>query len=215
MAQRWGGWYVTGTHGTQLHMGNSMAEEKDKPETFHSEAGSNVTSLRGRFDTGAYLSPHSDIVALMVLEHQTRMQNLITRVGFETRMALHDQVTMNKALGEPADYRSDTTKRRIRNAVEELLKYMLFEEEVPLTHPIQGTSNFTREYQAGLLRELELKTRLYKYRCSPLIYSRSFDSLPEAARQVLYPRLAELLHDPARAGVGELVFKTKREFRAV
>ncbi len=51
-----------------------------KPETLH------VTSLNGRFDMTGYLSPHSDIVALIVLEHQAQMLNLITRLGWEARV---------------------------------------------------------------------------------------------------------------------------------
>ena len=41
------------------------------------EATQNVTSLAQMFDTSKYLAPTSDIVALMTLEHQTRMTNLI------------------------------------------------------------------------------------------------------------------------------------------
>jgi len=53
----------------------------------------NVASLKDKFDTDAYLSPHSDIVALLVFEHQMRMMNLITRVGWEVRVAVHDKQT--------------------------------------------------------------------------------------------------------------------------
>src|SRR5688572_17585351 len=97
--ERWGGWYVSGTHGSQVHMGNSFA--RDRNNTENSDDAQNVTDL-GRFlDTTAYLTPHSDIVALMALEHQTHMTNLITRVGYETRLAVHDSTTMNKVFGRP------------------------------------------------------------------------------------------------------------------
>jgi hypothetical protein len=202
MSERWGGWYVTGTHGNQFHMGNTVVDDKDKPEPFDRSKGANVTDLTRRFDTGAYLSPHSDIVALLVLEHQTRMQNLITRVGFETRMALREQKDMNEALHEPADHLSDTTLRRINNAAEELIRYMLFTDEVPLEGEVRGTSGFTEEYakqgprdkQGRSLRELDLKRRLLRYPCSPLIYSRSFDNMPERAKQRIYERLWQILN---------------------
>src|SRR2546423_11292186 len=97
LSQRWGGWYVTGTHGSQTHMGNMVYEDAGTPTPATAQGG-NVTDLAGRIDTGAYLSPHSDIVALMTLEHQSRMQNLITRVSYETRMALNSQKAINEAL---------------------------------------------------------------------------------------------------------------------
>ncbi|MCA9214969.1 MAG: hypothetical protein KDB27_17995, partial [Planctomycetales bacterium] len=87
--ERWGGWYVTGTHGKQRHMGNVIASDRDEPEELDVESGANVVDLSNRIDTAPYLRPTSDIVALMVLEHQARMHNLITRANFDTRSAQH------------------------------------------------------------------------------------------------------------------------------
>ena len=148
LAQRWGGWYVTGTHGKQRHMGNVFAEDRDHPEQLDREQGANVTDLKGRIDTGTYLSPHSDIVALMVLEHQTRMANLITRVNYETRMALYEQKAINQSLKEPEDQIGDSARRRIDNAAEALLKYLLFTDEAKLEGAIKGTSGFAAEFTA-------------------------------------------------------------------
>ena len=201
LTERWGGWYVTGSHGEQRHMGNSFLSDQRNPEGFDRTSGANVSDLAGRIDTGAYLTPHSDIVALMLLEHQTRMQNLITRVGWETRMALHEREGMNKALGEPAGTMTESTVRRINSAVEELVRYMLFVEEAPLNGEVRGTSSFAEEYaKAGVrdkkgrsLRDLDLKTRLLRYPCSPLIYSRAFQELPERAKTQAYLRLRQVL----------------------
>jgi hypothetical protein len=199
--QRWGGWYVTGTSGAQVHMGNVTSSDKDDPEKTDFTAGSNLTNLAEKIDTTPYLSPHSDIVALMTLEHQAYIHNLITRANFLTRLALHDATELNKALGRPADYKSDSTISRINNAVEPLLKGMLFCEETRLTAPITGTSGFAKEFSARgprdnagrSLRELDLKTRMFKYPCSYLIYSESFDALPKEARDRFYIRLHEVL----------------------
>ena len=65
-----------------------------------------------------YLSSHSDIVALMVLEHQSDMHNLITAANYEARMALHYDDIMNQALERPEDYVSDSAKRRMDRAAE-------------------------------------------------------------------------------------------------
>ncbi len=201
LSQRWGGWYVTGTHGSQRHMGNVVVEDRDHPDDLDREKGANVTDLKTRIDIANYLAPSSDIAALMVLEHQTRMTNLITRVGWETRMALSDQQAINRALGEPEDQVSDSARRRIENAAEALLKYLLFADEALLEAPVRGTPAFATEFEsrgvrdhAGRsLRQLEMTHRMFRYPCSYLIYSEAFDSLPDVVRDRIYRRLWQVL----------------------
>jgi hypothetical protein len=200
-SERWGGWYVTGTHGSQRHMGNVFTRDAEHPESLDRGHGANVTDLTSRIDTGTYLAPSSDIVALMVLGHQTRMTNLITRVGWEARMALTDQKAFNLALKEPEDEVSDSVRRRINGAAEELVQYMLFSDEALLDAPVRGTSSFAKEFEqrgprdhAGRsLRQLDLTRRMFRYPCSFLIYSPAFDSLPQMARDRVYRRLWEVL----------------------
>jgi hypothetical protein len=91
LEQRWGGWYVSGTHAGALHLGNLCSTNRDNPERLDLKAGANVTDLRKRFESTLYPSPHSDVVALLVLEHQVRMQNLLTRANLETRAALEEE----------------------------------------------------------------------------------------------------------------------------
>ena len=160
-----------------------------------------MTDLSDRLNMGPYLSPHSDIVALMVLEHQTRMHNLITRANFETRSAQHYDRVMNEAMDRPADHCSDSTKRRIKSAAEKLVEYMLFADELQLTDSVQGTSSFASEFAARgprdskgrSLRDLDLKTRIMKFPCSYLIYSKPFDSLPDQAKDHVYRHLFDVL----------------------
>jgi len=197
--QRWGGWYVTGTHGALRHMGNQLAT--DDAGTLDSNTGANVTSLNGFFDPALHLTAHSDLVALMVLEHQSRITNLITRVGWETRMALSDHLSRGKATNEPAGEWSESTRRRIQEPAEVLLRSLLLVDESPLTSPVWGTSGFGEEYSARgprdrqrrSLYQLDLTTRLFRYRCSPLIYSEQFAGLPPEVRDFIYRRLNEVL----------------------
>jgi len=227
LKERWGGWYVTGTHGAQRHLGNLTVVDKERPRDLDTDKGANITDLKGRFDTGRYLTPHSDIVALMVLEHQTRMTNLITRVGFETRMALHNQFALNRELGEPADQLSDSTRRRIDSAANELVKYMLFLDEARLDGPVTGTSTFTADFErrgprdrrGRSLRQFDLKQRLLRYPCSFLIYSEAFENLPGEARDRIYKRThailtgaePSLMSAPDRRAVLEILRETKRD----
>jgi hypothetical protein len=199
--ERWGGWYVTGTHGSQRHMGNNIVTDKDHPDNLNLDLGANVTNLWKWVDLAPYVRPHSDIVALMVLEHQVRMHNLLTRANWETRMAINQQEAMNRALGLPLGQLSDATHRRINGTVESMLKYMLFSEEAKLVEPVKGTSGFEEEFvkkgprdrNGRSLRDFDLKTRIFRYPCSFLIYSEAFDSLPTLAQEHAYRRLWEVL----------------------
>jgi len=205
--ERWGGWYVTGKHGRQRHMGNVNVTDLNHPQKLDTAAGANVTDLSKRFDVTPYLSRHSDIVALMVLEHQTKMQNLITAASFQARIALHYAAGINKALERPVDEISESTLARIKGPTEDLVKYMLFADEAELTGSIEGTTSFAREFaargprdhQGRSLREFDLEQRMFKYPCSYLIYSRSFDALPALVKSQAYRRLWEILSGQDRS----------------
>jgi hypothetical protein len=181
-ADRWGGWYVTGTHGTQRHMGNAIASG-ERGALAIDDHTLNRTSLTGAFDGSAYLSPHSDIVALLVFGHQVRMMNLITRVGWDVRVAA-------------AEHRLDFTSGAIKDGVDELVDAMLFVDEVPLTAAVSGTSGFAeifaaegpRDRAGRSLRQLDLNHRLLRYPCSYMIYSAAFRAMPAELRHAVFHR---------------------------
>ncbi len=199
--ERWGGRYVTGTHGKQTHMGNHVVRDKRTPEAEDNSAGQNVTALKDRFTVANYLSPHSDLVALMTLEHQVELHNRLARASILTRQAQHYEATLNKELREPPTKRWDSTARRIAGAGEPLVEYLLFSGEVKLTDPVAGTSDFAKEFakrgpfdkQGRSLREFDLTTRLFKYPCSYLIYSKAFAMLPGEVKDYVLKRLWEVL----------------------
>ncbi|MGE3819968.1 MAG: hypothetical protein AB7I30_11060, partial [Isosphaeraceae bacterium] len=201
LAERWGGWYVTGTSGSQTHMGNMISQGRRGSEVPENLDGVNVVDLRDRLTVSFYPTPHSDLVALMVLEHQVGMLNRLARAGIETRMALHYERELNKALGRPASERSDSARSRIRSVGEAVVSYMLFADEARLTDRLEGTSTFAadfagrgpRDSKGRSLRDLDLQTRLFRYPCSYLIHSRAFDSLPVEVKDYIYQRLWEIL----------------------
>src|SRR5215813_466804 len=104
LRERWGGWYVTGTHGKQPHLGNTLvrarADDVDDLKKFIARmdlsAGGNITDLSSKFNTKEYLSSYSDIVALMVLGHQTHVHNMITSGVYEIRDAIEQGYTGEK-----------------------------------------------------------------------------------------------------------------------
>lgn len=185
---RWGGWFVTGTHKATRHMGNAVATNSADLASMITPESVHVTSLEGRFEPTGYLSLHSDLVALLALEHQAKMLNLFTRVGWEAR------------IGEKEAGRS------IDQAASELVDYLFFVDEATLPGPITGTTTFAKTFAAAgprdsrgrSLRELDLNTRLLRYPCSYLIYSEPFDGLPANAKDAVYARMWEILSGQER-----------------
>ncbi len=223
--ERWGGWYVTGTHGDQTHMGNVFVKDQASVASLDSSAGANVVVLGDRFDVTPYLSGHSDIVALLVLEHQVHVQNAITRVSFDARTAL---------ARDPggADAPSTETEVELDAMVETLVRALLFADEAPLGAPFRGTTSFASEFTARgprdadgrSLRDFDLQERLFRFPLSYLIYADAFDALPEAVHLRIYGRLravlraepphplVERLGKDERSAVLEILEQTKEEF---
>jgi hypothetical protein len=185
LGDRWGGWYVNAVRGEQRDRANAVAPDPAEPMALEIEGRQNLTSLRKEFNTTGYLTPVSDIVALMTFEHQTQMTNLITRLGWEARIAQH-------AAGQAGDLSAD---------IEGLVAYMLFADEAPLPEPVQGVSSFAmtfprrgpRDRHGRSLRDFDLQKRMFRYPLSYMIYSAAFDSLPDIIRERVYRRLYEVL----------------------
>src|SRR6185436_8976685 len=101
-------------------------------------------------------------VSLMVMEHKTRMTNLLTRLDWETRIGADDA--------------------KLEEMVREVVAYMLFEKEMPLKEPIKGSEPYAadfaslgpKDHKGRSLRDLDMKTRMFKYPCSFLIHSEQF-----------------------------------------
>jgi hypothetical protein len=171
LESRWGGWYVTGSIGTARHMGNARRPDPRNQPSMITPAIPNFVSLDAEFDTRNYLSPYSDIAALMVFDHQMYMTNLITRIR---------NVTVS-----------------LPRAVEEFVDYMLFVDEAPLAGKIKGTSGFSegfakqgpRDSKGRSLRDLDLERRLFRYPCSYMIYSAAFNALSAKTKDAIYKRM--------------------------
>jgi hypothetical protein len=191
LERRWGGWYVTGAHGSLHHLGNV-----DLDRLFQSprpEGTSNWSSFEGKFDTSGYLSPYSDIVALMVFDHQMHLLNLLARIGWEARVASYREQTRSSG--------GDDEPVSLADAAVEVVDYMLFINEAPIEHTLKGSSGFAERFErqgpadrAGRsLRQFGLRRRLMRFPCSYLIYSPVFDNLPGPAKSAIYRRLWQVL----------------------
>ena len=216
---RWGGWYATGSHGSLRHMGNQIATGEDGRAVLDRDEGANRPTLDEFFDTSAYLSGHSDIVALMVLAHQTQMHNALAKANFETRLAVHQSQEMNKLLDRAPDYLSDSAQRRIAQAAENVVEHLLMCDEPELNSQVKGSSDYAKVFEAmgprtadgRSLRDFDLKNRLFRYPCSYLVYSDAFAGLPDLVRQKIVSRVNEILKadDPVE-GYEHLTIEDRR-----
>lgn len=202
---RWGGWYVTGRHGDARHRGNIFSQDDRGQLVADVEAGANISDLSPFFDTSRYLTNTSDVVALMVFEHQIAMHNALTRAAFDARRMAHYQETLQRELGEPitAEPSFDSVKRVFENRAVEVVDHLLFKDEADLPRGgLQGSEAFQRAFTAAArrnaegdsLRDLNLEKRLFENRCSYLIYSENFRALPAPLKRRVYEKLAQALH---------------------
>ena len=223
-ADRWGGWYVTARRGEQRDRANAVAANPSDPAALVRDSQQNLTTLAGRFDLASYPTGTSDIIALMTFEHQTQMWNLLSRVAWQARIA--EQASAGAQAREHGE---------LRIAIEDLVTYMLFAGEARVDKPIEGVSSFARTFasrgvrdrRGRSLRDLDLKTRLFRYPLSYVIYSEAFDALPATARDLVYQRLYEILSgvntDAAfahlsprdRRAIIDIVRETKRNLPSV
>jgi len=217
--QRLGGWYVTGKRGSVRHMGNAIVTDLEKSESMVTDQALDLDSLKGQFDTDAYLSPYSDIVALMVFEHQMHMINLFTRVGWEIRFAQYQERADRRQTDKALRDHDDLTARLLQETARELADYLLFVDEAPLVDKIQSTSGFTEKFSARgpydtkgrSLRQLDLERRLMRYPCSYMIYSEAFDGLPVEAKDAIYKRMRRILSGEENDGKYAQLSRADRE----
>ncbi len=199
LAERWGGYYVTGKSSLP-HLGNRTFKESDgrAPPGRAIE----LDTLAGRIDTSRYLRPGSDIVALMVLEHQCRVHNLLTAASVNYRRARF----LQEAIDPSADPDRGAAGKVAEDASRKIVAAMLFENEAPLGKDgIEGDPEFQsafgrrfpKSHDGRSLADFQLHSRLFKHRCSHMIHSAAFAALPGTVKSAVILQLREILGRPA------------------
>jgi hypothetical protein len=198
MNQRWGGWYMDGKVGDG-GMGNAFFDDPTHPKHLSTKG----ESLSDLFDTAAYLSPHGDPVPLLVLAHQTNLHNLLTKAAQDTRVALLEEKSIFEAVGREGHEGKHlpSTMTRISAACDPVVKGLLFSGEAAIELPIEASTDYAKsfeklgpfDHQGRSLRQFDLKTRMFRYPCSYLIYSGQFDNLPGDAKAYIYRKMWKVL----------------------
>lgn len=192
ISERWGGYWVTGSVSLP-HLGNRTYTDADsaRPSVIPLE------DLKGKIAPAKYLRLTSDIVALMVLEHQCQAHNLLTAASMNYRRAYH----LGKVLAPDDDPDQATAGRVADQAAGKIVDCFLFTGEASQgADGVEGDDAFQKQFAAAIPRtaegdslgDFQLNTRLFKYRCSYMIYSEAFRSLPEGVKTRVISRLKEI-----------------------
>jgi len=204
--ERWGGYYVTGRIG-RSHLGNRTYQESDGREL--PQSAPQLDSVVGKIDATRYLRATSDIVALMVLEHQCRVQNLITAASMNHRR-LH---WLEKSLDPSKDPDQGGAGRQADAAAVKIVDALLFARG-----GIEGEEDFQTAFTASApqsrsgrsLKDFQLNTRLFKHRCSYMIHSLTFRNLNPHLKKTVLARLGDILEGRDRSGTFDYLGSSER-----
>jgi hypothetical protein len=197
LSERFGGWLVTGLGKLKEHRGNVTGRlSGDDLSTTPVEFGST-------FNVSRYPSTGSDLLPQLLHEHQAGFITLALEATYRCRVAL------DAGGGTvPSDRVTE-----METAAEALTQYLLFKAEVPLPEGgVAGEPAYLTDFAAinrqtdpagRSLRDLELKTRLLRHRCSYMIYSPVFTGLPPDMKSRVYRHLAKALAPAAEGTSGE------------
>lgn len=200
LRERWGGYYVTG-HSSLPHLGNRTFE--DTQERDFPDKPLLLKTAADKIDASRYLRATSDIVALMVLEHQCHMHNTLAAAAVNYRR-MH---WLQKSLDPAADPDEGAAGRYADEAAAGIVKLLLFEGEAALgDEGIDGEPGFQNAFlrrfpkttDGRSLADFNLYDRIFKHRCSYMVYSAAFSSLPERIRSAVIGQLHGILNsDPS------------------
>ncbi|MGB6452693.1 MAG: hypothetical protein WBE92_18230 [Steroidobacteraceae bacterium] len=201
LADRWGGWYVTGKFGGLLQLGNVLPSSNDRPIPLATVSREDVANLDQFFDTQPYLTDKSDVVAVLVFQSQVDIHNLIIHANYKSRMLLERESPGSSTRGLTFEQLPPITQKRFETLLEPLVRGMLFVDAPKFPTPLQGDSGYAKWFQAQgpfdrqgrSLRDFDLDTRLFKYPLSFLIYSKGFDYLVPSCKEYVYRRLIQIL----------------------
>jgi hypothetical protein len=190
--QRWGGWYVTG-RSARPHLGNrTFAEDGDlspQPADKH--------DLKGFFDVARYPRATSDIVSLLVLEHQCQMYNLLNAASLNYRRSRH----FSEIVNPDSDPDEGSAGGVADSWAKTITGCLFFKGEADLDEGVEGDAAFQKAFAARYpktadgksLADFRLYERIFKHRCSYMVYSEAFQSLPPSVKKRVFARMRTAL----------------------
>ncbi len=191
--ERWGGYYVTGAISLP-HLGNRTYVEARQAQAERSQ----WNSVSGKIDVSKYPCATSDIVALMVLEHQCQAHNLLTAAKMNYERARF----LSLSIDPDGDPEQGSAGRVADQAAQRIVDWFLFTGEADMgADGVSGSEIFQQQFAAAIprtshgdsLADFQLNSRLFKNRCSYMIYSEAFVALPDMIKKRVITRLENIL----------------------
>ena len=207
LENRFGGWHLTGKHHISGHKANVFGLARggkiEKTEVVPGQT----------WDTAKLLLPTSDILPHLVHEHQIGFENRLVRGIYIVRQLKHDRKGM---LGNAEQEEIDTW-------AQDFARYVLFADEAKFPREgIEGDPAYVRDFLEGRitskrglsLKDFDLKTRLFKHRCSFMLYTDTWEHAPKEIKDRVYYRMAEALRD-AQPSMPHLATEERRVIREI
>jgi hypothetical protein len=216
--ERWGGYYVTG-RSSLPHLGNRTF--KDTAERSFPTEAVELATVAGKIDVTRYPRSTSDIVALMLLEHQCIVHNQLVSATMNYRR-IH---WLQKSLDPAADPDAGAAGKHADESARKIADLLLFENEAELgENGIEGDPafqeafirRFPRTADGRSLADFQLNDHLFKHRCSYMVYSEVFKSLPPRVMSAVIARLQAILEsDPGPGNHPEIKASERRKIVAI
>lgn len=194
LSERFGSWHLTGGHHLTSHHGNTLGQLSGGRLSVRENPPGKL------FDLAHYPLPTSDILPQLLHDHQAGFHNLLTEAVYRQRELL--------AAGKGSLTAAD--EKELDILAGNIADYVLFKDEAKLPAAgITGDPAYVTDFRANRrtvtggysLKDFDLKTRLFRYRCSYMIYSQHWTELDPAIKARCWSRLKALLHerDPGHA----------------
>ncbi len=209
LADRFGGWHVTGAHEHGNHLGNLMGEAAPSSPSGYKRFPDPPGSL---FDFDRYPVRTSDLFTHLIHEHQLGFHNLVTLGVYRTRDALeagHGHVSNDDAAA-------------LNEIARQLVRYLLFANEAKLPEGgLKPDPAFMKDFlsrrmaiqNGASLRDLDLHGRLFRYRCSYMIQTPSFAAMPKEFKDRVLAGLSTALRE--QGAPPEFSYLPQEEKRAI
>ncbi len=216
--ERWGGYYVTGKSSLP-HLGNRGFDTDFDPD----DPGKTpqLDDMRKTIDTRRYLQPTSDIVSLMVLEHQCQTLN---RMRAST-LQFERYLWLRQTLDSTASADDASSREHLEHAAKPIVDLLFFKDEAPLGEDgIEGNADFQNAFSARYptckdgrsLADFQLNTRLFKYPCSYMVYSEAFTHMPKPLRETVMRQMKDVLtSEPAADNQPQLSNSSRKRILAI